>query len=143
MSAASYAQDHIHLPSVHIRRQNGDGFDYEEDLYINGRGRRRRVERFVRLVVIQDGERTLVRETFDELCQEEIARFQADLPVLMDEENPANAPIMQERARNEFARQIRVARGEERACARCGCSETRSCSGGCIWATQALCSRCI
>jgi hypothetical protein len=43
----------------------------------------------------------------------------------------------------ELARQARIAAGEEHACAGCGCSETRACEGGCVWATETLCSRCI
>jgi hypothetical protein len=27
-------------------------------------------------------------------------------------------------------------------CVQCGCSETEPCEGGCIWATDTLCSRC-
>jgi hypothetical protein len=60
----------------------------------------------------------------------------------MDEGNPAARPIMEECARKEFARQLRIAHGEERACAGCGCSETRACSGGCVWGSETLCSRC-
>lgn len=43
----------------------------------------------------------------------------------------------------EYARQRRIANGVETACARCGCSESRPCPGGCLWATALLCSRCI
>jgi hypothetical protein len=32
--------------------------------------------------------------------------------------------------------------GEPR-CARCGCSDSRSCPGGCVWAAPNLCSRCV
>jgi hypothetical protein len=142
-SAAAAAQGHIHLPSVHIRGDNGSGFDYDEDLFIQGRGRRRRVNRIVRLVIIEDGAPALVRETYDELCTEELARLEDDLPVLMEEGNPAAGASMEECARNEFARQLRIAAGEEQACRRCGCSETRACSGGCIWANDNFCSRCI
>ncbi len=144
MSAPAKAlTDHIHLPSVHVRAENGSGFDYDEDLYIRrGRGRRRHVERVVRLVAIEYGAPTLVRETLDVLCAEELARLEEDLPILMDEGNPAANAVMEECARKEFARQLRIAEGGEKACARCGCSETRACSGGCIWATNTLCSRC-
>jgi hypothetical protein len=61
----------------------------------------------------------------------------------MDEGNPAASAIMEECARKEFARQLRIVQGGEIACARCGCSETRACSGGCCWATPTLCSRCV
>lgn len=60
----------------------------------------------------------------------------------MDEKNPDLEAAMKERAHEEWARQLRIEQGIERACAACGCSETRSCSGGCIWATTNLCSRC-
>lgn len=43
----------------------------------------------------------------------------------------------------EFHRQERIADGVEHACAVCGCSESRACSGGCVWATPNLCSRCV
>ena len=43
----------------------------------------------------------------------------------------------------EFQRQQRIAAGTEHACTRCGCSESRSCPGGCVWATPTLCSRCV
>ena len=133
---------HIHLPSVHVRR-NGTGFDYEEDLYVRGKGRRQRVQRVVRLVVIENGMETLIRDTVDELCGEEVQQLLDDLPILMEEGNPAVKASMEECARKEFARQLRIARGEEIACARCGCSETRACSGGCVWARTTLCSRCV
>lgn len=135
--------DRLHLPSVHVRDRSGSGFDYEEDLFISGRGRRRRVERRIRLVAIERGQPALVRETRDVLCAEEIEALEEVLPVLMDEGNPAAQPIMEECGRKEFARQLRIAAGEETACAGCGCSETRACSGGCCWATATLCSRCV
>jgi hypothetical protein len=131
---------HIHLPSVHIRSENGAGFDYEEDYYLWGR----RIERIVRFVAFEPGGSTsLFRETFDELCPEDMQQLKEDLPILMDRKNPVTDTVMQECARKEFARQMRIAAGEEAACNRCGCSETRSCSGGCCWATTRLCSRCI
>ena len=43
----------------------------------------------------------------------------------------------------EATRQARIAAGVEHACAGCGCSESRSCEGGCLWATSNLCSRCL
>lgn len=43
----------------------------------------------------------------------------------------------------EAARQARIAAGVEHACASCGCSETRACPGGCVWAGPTLCSRCV
>lgn len=138
-------EDHIHLPSVHIRAKDDPetGFDYEEDLYIERRGRRSVIRRVVLLVALDRGEPVLMRETRDELCTEEMAALQASLPLLMDEGNPEAAEQMQERARAEFSRQKRIANGEERGCLGCGCSETRACSGGCIWATETLCSKCV
>jgi len=38
-----------------IRDENHSGFDYEEDLRFFGRGRRRRVQRVIRLVAIAAG----------------------------------------------------------------------------------------
>ena len=43
----------------------------------------------------------------------------------------------------EYERQRRIAAGLETACARCGCSESRACPDGCVWATATLCSRCV
>jgi hypothetical protein len=43
----------------------------------------------------------------------------------------------------EQMRQARIAAGLEHACACCGCSESRACPGGCVWATDNLCSRCV
>ncbi len=43
----------------------------------------------------------------------------------------------------EEERQARIAAGVEHACAGCGCSESRACPGGCVWATATLCSRCV
>lgn len=137
------SRHHIHLPSVHVRSQDtGAGFDYEQDLYIRGRGRERRVERVVRLVAIEAGEPALIRETRDVLCAEEWRELAEDLPVLMNEQDPAAIAAMEDCAREEFARQLRIARGEQ-ACASCGCSQSRCCSGGCVWATATLCSRCV
>jgi hypothetical protein len=135
--------EHIHLPSVHARAEGGLGFDYEEDLYIWDGDGGPRVERLVRLVIIEGGEPTLVRETRDELCAEELAAVEEWLPVLMDEGNPAAAATMRESAQNEFERQLRIASGEEMACSKCGCSETRPCSGGCGWAAEKICSNCV
>lgn len=43
----------------------------------------------------------------------------------------------------ELARRQRIRAGLERACLTCGCSETRGCPGGCLWASENLCSRCL
>lgn len=40
-------------------------------------------------------------------------------------------------------RQVRIAEGLEHQCAICGCSESNPCFGGCIWATENVCSRCL
>lgn len=126
---------HIHLPSVHVRDHTGSGFDYEEDLFVTGRGRKRNVERIIRLVFIEREFPRLLCETFDVLCEKEAADLESLLPMLMQEGDPDVQAHMEERGRAEFARQIRIARGEETACFACGCSETRACSGGCLWAT--------
>ncbi len=144
MSAQARAfTDHLHLPSVHVRDANGDGFDYEEDLFVHGRGKRRRVERIVCLAVVERGASVRIRQTTDTLCADELAALEEVLPILMEEGNVEAEANMQERAAEEFARQARITAGVEKACARCGCSETRACSGGCIWATATLCSRCV
>jgi hypothetical protein len=36
-----------------------------------------------------------------------------------------------------------VAAGEIHQCVVCGCTELSPCAGGCIWATENLCSRCV
>ena len=43
----------------------------------------------------------------------------------------------------EVLRQARIAAGTEHACAVCGCSDSRACDEGCVWATESLCSRCV
>lgn len=129
---------HFHLPSVHIRNEGG-GFDYEEDLYL-GRGQ---IERVIRLTAVEHGQIVLARLTRDVLCEEELAELREILPELMQEGDPTVAAEMEERGRREFARQLRIAGGAEGACRSCGCSETRACSGGCIWVTPHLCSRCL
>jgi hypothetical protein len=134
--------EHIHLPSVHVRAKDGTGFDYEEDLYVGTRTEDQPVWRVIRFAILAAGEPISISETFDELCEEELAEMEELLPVLMDEGNPAAEALMRESARNEFERQLRIGAGEERACANCGCSETRACSGGCGWATETLCSNC-
>ena len=146
--ARALAPKHIHLPSVHVRSGDGrHGYDYEEDLYRRGHGRRRRVERIIRLAIVENDRPILIRETFDVLCADELANLMESLPALLEtdiqgESSPEIAEHMQLRAQLEFERQIRIAAGTESACARCGCSETRSCSGGCLWLTSTLCSRC-
>ena len=130
----------IHLPSVHFRK-DGRQVDYMEDLSVRGRGRGRRFDRIVRLGVVVDGEVVLARQTADTLCPEEQEWFEATLPALMDESDEDAQAFMEERARKELAHQLRIAAGYEQTCARCGCSETRVCSGGCLWVTATICSR--
>lgn len=43
----------------------------------------------------------------------------------------------------EAERLERIMAGSEHQCAGCGCSESRPCPGGCVWATSAVCSRCV
>jgi len=42
----------------------------------------------------------------------------------------------------ERARQARIAAGVEMQCRVCGCSDSRACDGGCVWAEPFLCSQC-
>lgn len=35
-----------------------------------------------------------------------------------------------------------IAAAAEMRCAVCGCSDSQACRGGCIWASDGLCSRC-
>lgn len=135
------AEGHIHLPSVHVRR-DGAGFDYEEDVYVTGRGAKRTARRVILLVAVEDDRVALLRQTTDELSAEELAEFDANLYFFIDEGNPELNTLMLERGRVELARQRRIAVGREQACASCGCSESRACSGGCVWATIDRCSRC-
>jgi hypothetical protein len=97
---------HIHAPSLHLRREDGSGFDYEEDLVIDDPD------------LLED--RDFLREMQDSL------------------ERGYRKSTEQE----ELLRQARIEMGIENACAGCGCSESRCCEGGCVWATENLCSRC-
>src|ERR1700722_10362281 len=40
-------------------------------------------------------------------------------------------------------RRQRIAIGLEHRCISCGCSDSRACAGGCVWAGPNLCSRCV
>jgi len=42
----------------------------------------------------------------------------------------------------EIADWVRQERAQ-RTCTRCGCTDTTACLGGCAWASQGLCSRCV
>lgn len=138
---------HVHLPSVHVLR-NGSGFDYEEDLYVRRRKRHTIVERVVRLDLVVDGALMRASRTVDQLCAQEIADFSQSLELLTETDilggpMPDAVEHMQQRAQLEYERQLRILAGAEKACTRCGCSASRACSGGCIWATKTLCSRCV
>lgn len=137
-------QGQIHLPSVHVRSKDGySGFDYNEDICVRGAGRSRLAERTVRLVAFENGNEPLIRETIDVLCEEELAELESSIDFFMDQTNPELIALMETRGREEFARQRRIAAGQEQVCSSCGCSESRACSGGCVWATKAMCSRCV
>ncbi len=56
----------IHLPSVHIRTAEGTGFDYEEDICIRGRGKRRQALCKIRFVTIERGEEVGVAKLLGE-----------------------------------------------------------------------------
>lgn len=43
----------------------------------------------------------------------------------------------------EADRQARIAAGEEEVCRVCGCSDTKACPDGCMWAEPGLCSSCV
>jgi hypothetical protein len=141
--ARTRAQEHIHLPSVHVRSEDGSGYDYEEDYFLSGTGAKRRAHRITRFALVAKGHEPVVRVTMDVLCQDELVLFLAALPDMLDEGSPDVAEKMQRLGRMEFARQVKIARGEETACIECGCSESRACSGGCVWALPNVCSRCV
>ena len=67
--AARRLPSHIHLMSVHVRK-DGAGYDYDEDLYAH---KGSRVKRIVRFVAIDGNKPTLIRQTYDVLCEEELA----------------------------------------------------------------------
>lgn len=56
-------------------------------------------------------------------------------------EYPAD-PAYDDLVHEEAARLVRIADGLEHACLGCGCSESRACPGGCVWANERFCSRC-
>jgi len=51
-------------------------------------------------------------------------------------------PLYDDLGVEETQRQARIAAGVEHTCVVCGCSESRACPGGCVWAKPNLCSRC-
>jgi hypothetical protein len=134
---------HIHLPSVHVRNDELTGFDYEENVYIEGRGRGRAGRLLVGFALIEGGQPVLIRETRGTLLASQLAAIEEDLDFWMDGENPEVIEIMESRAHHELGRQERISSGAEVACAACGCSESRACPAGCVWATANFCSRCI
>lgn len=135
-SAGSQLPRHIHLPSVHVRRKHAS-YDFDEDIFV----RRGVAHREIKLVVF-NRESKSVHITRDILCEEEIEALLEYLPNLMTEGDPWAEASMEDAAAQEFARQQRIATFQEMACANCGCSESRACSGGCVWAAHRLCSRC-
>lgn len=135
--------NHIHLPSIHVRNEDGSGFDYEENYFVRGRGRKRSVQRVVTIAAFNAGGPLFECETRDVLCREDLEALESALPVLMEEGNVAAEEVMKHRAQLELNRQKRILTGYEQSCASCGCSESRACSGGCIWATKTICSRCV
>jgi len=46
-------------------------------------------------------------------------------------------------AQQAARRQVEAVVTGERRCAICGCSDGHACAGGCVWATENLCSRCV
>lgn len=131
---------HFHFPSVHVRQADGFGYDYQEDVYV----RDSETAELVTTFGFVSGEvqcspfvtRTVLRG-------DDLAAFAELLPRMMDEGDEESQAYMQARAKAECERHLRIVAGVETRCASCGCSESRSCSGGCVWATRALCSRCV
>jgi hypothetical protein len=125
---------------VHVRRPDGSGYDYEENVFIPDGNPWHGGHRVLSLLMLSpDGTETL-RETrehvdldFDSL--QDLGRMTAEGDLEAQE-------VMQDLAEQEYKRQTRIAAGIEHACAGCGCSESRACPGGCVWATRTLCSRC-
>lgn len=142
-TALALPKGKIHLPSVHVRNEDGDGLDYEENLFVRRQLGRVIVKRVTSFAFVRAGHPFGERETLDELCPDEVRFYRDFMPLLMDDGNEEAQQWMQQRAEAELERQIRIAEDAEQACASCGCSETRACSGGCIWATTTLCSRCV
>ncbi len=85
---------------------------------------------------------TLLEQDFQRRQEMEAAEQQlraAGLTVMEFEEAGEDTVVF---ISEEGARQLRIAAGNEHRCRDCGCSESRACDGGCVWATPNLCSRC-
>lgn len=117
-------------------------YDYNEDLFVGRQNHRPRIRRVVGVEIDMLDAPVLSRETTDILCPEEADELIMNLELFLDEDNADVRELMEQRAQLEFQRQVRIANGAEIACAGCGCSESRACSGGCVWATRTVCSRC-
>jgi len=116
------AKTHVHMPSVHVRRADGSGLDIEEDLYFD------------------DDVRPGLRGDPHEVADFAL-RFLAESLGLNDAELAMVVGSIEYVAGE--ARAERMAAAGDRQCANCGCTESRACPGGCIWATETLCSRCV
>lgn len=130
---------HFHFPSVHVRRRDGFGYDYQEDVYV--RDSEAELVTTFAFVAGETPSTPFVTRTI--LRGEDLAASAALLPRMMEEEDEEAQAYMQARAEVECQRHLRIVAGIETRCASCGCSESRSCSGGCVWATRSLCSRCV
>src|SRR4051812_16060432 len=92
------ATDHIHLHSVHIRHEDGTGYDYEEDLYLQPKrpgSRRVDVQRVVRFAFTKGEQPIAVYETRDVLCVEEKRALEKVMPILLTEGDPEAEALMQ------------------------------------------------
>jgi hypothetical protein len=117
LDAMPPAVSHVHMPSVHVRNGDGSGFDYTEDLVLDGdvrpglRGTPQQVAEWA------IGE---LAERFD-LSVAEVALVVGSIQFVASEA--------------QAARMAATAAGE-RQCADCGCSNSHACPGGCVWATE-------
>jgi hypothetical protein len=115
---------HVHMPSVHVRRADGSGLDIEEDLYFDNDVR-----------PLLAGDPHEVANWALEALTQEYGLNDAEQAVLV---GALEFCLLEQRAAR-----LEAAANGERTCAGCGCSESQSCPGGCIWATETLCSRCV
>jgi hypothetical protein len=112
----------IHMPSLHARFADGSGFDYEENLELDGSVR----------PGLSGGPREVAEWAINDL---------ADRNGLSDAEVALVLGSIQFAVAE--AQAARRAAAGERRCAKCGCSNSHACPGGCVWATDTLCSRCV